>query len=100
MKLCKKSTHKQHHHAAVAVVGGAIKAIGYNHGTTHAEVHALQKLWPSERKKVKLYSFRFSKSGKWAMAKPCSNCEQYLRDNGIKTVYYTDNDGEIVKMKV
>lgn len=100
LKLCAKSGHHQHHHAAIVVSGGAIVAMGYNHGDTHAEVHALSKLWPNKRKNVKVYSMRFRKNGTWAMAKPCKNCENFLRDNGVKTVYYTDEAGLMVKMKL
>jgi deoxycytidylate deaminase len=99
-RLCKKSTHKQHHHACVVTIGGAIVAVGYNHETTHAEINALKKLWPNHRKNVKLYSFRFSKGGKWAMAKPCIRCEKFIRDSGVKIVYYTDKDGNLERMKL
>lgn len=100
IKLCQKSHHHQHHHGAIVVAGGAIKAVGYNHGQIHAEIHALKKLWPSERKNVKLYSLRFSKGGKWAMAKPCANCEKFLREAGVKVVYYTTESGNMEKMKL
>lgn len=99
-KLCKKSSHHQHFHAAVVVVGGSIQSVGWNHGKTHAEVKALQQLWPNKRKDVKVYSLRFTKSGKWSMAKPCKNCEKYLRENGVKTVFYTDFTGEMNKMRL
>src|SRR4051812_35856028 len=100
LKLCQKSNHVQHHHATIITQGGAIVAMGYNHGETHSETNALKKLWPSHRKGVKVYNFRFTKSGKWSMSKPCPNCEKFLRDNGVKVVYYTDNTGELVKMRM
>lgn len=99
-KLCQKSGHSQHHHGAIVTVGGAIVSVGYNHGNIHAEVHALNKLWGDHRKDVRVYSFRFTKSGKWAMAKPCPNCEKYMRDCGVRIVYYTDRDGNLTKMRL
>ncbi len=99
-KLCSKSGHHQHHHGVIVVVGGAIQSTGFNQSVIHAEVQALRKMWPSERKKAKVFSYRFGNNGKWTMAKPCANCEKYLRDNGVKVVYYTNFNGELEKMKL
>lgn len=99
-KLCQQSGHHQHHHAVIVVVGGAIKSMGFNHSVKHAEVHALSKMWPSERCKAKVYSYRMGHQGRFAMAKPCTNCEKFLRDNGIKTVFFTNHAGELEKMKL
>jgi deoxycytidylate deaminase len=100
LRLCKRSTHRQHAHAAVVVSGGAIVAMGSNIGNIHAEVHALKQLWPDHRANTKVYSFRFTKSGSWAMAKPCPKCEAYMRANGVKVVYYTDRTGKLVRFKL
>lgn len=101
-KVSQKSSHHQHHHAAFVVVGGKIQAIGYNTngGSTHAEVKALQQMWPNKRAGVKVYSFRWRKSGTLGMAKPCPKCESYMRDCGVKVVYYSTSDGQIAKMKL
>ena len=99
-KVCQKSDNIQHFHSAFVVVGGRIQAIGYNVGDTHAEIKALQQLWPSKRRGVKVYSLRFRKGGTWGMAKPCPACEAYMKTNGVKTVFYTDRDGQLVKMKL
>lgn len=99
-KISKKSSHHQHHHAAFVVVGGKIQSIGYNIGDTHAEVKALQQLWPNKRHGVKVYSFRWRKNGTMGMAKPCIHCEKYMRDAGVKVVYYSDSNGQIQKMKL
>lgn len=100
-KICNtKSTHHQHRHAAFVIVGGKIQSIGYNCGTTHAEVKALSQLWPNKRQGVKVYSFRWRKDGTLGNAKPCSECEKFLVANGVKVVYYSDADGDIQKMKL
>jgi cytidine deaminase len=100
MKLCSRSTHRQHRHAALVFSGGAIKAMGYNHGEIHAEVHALKKLWPDHRKGATVYSFRFTKAGKMAMAKPCAECEKFMRENDVKVVYYSVSNGGMERMKL
>lgn len=99
-KICGKSDHRQHHHSTLIVSGGGVIAVGYNKGEIHSEVTALKKLRPLLRQGVTIYNFRFRKGGTFGISKPCPKCEQYLRDNGVKVVYYTDTDGEIKKMKL
>jgi deoxycytidylate deaminase len=99
-KLTKKSKHKFAFHACIVQRGGAIVATGYNHGKIHAETNALNQLWPSERDGCKVWSFRVTRGGRLAMAKPCTRCEAYLRENGIKAVYYSNDTGEIERMKL
>jgi deoxycytidylate deaminase len=98
-KLAAKSTH-QHKHAVVVERGGAILSYGYNVGWNHAEKKALGKLWPNKRKGVTVWSLRVSNSGAFMMAKPCPKCEQYLRENGVKEVLYSTNDGSIARMRL
>lgn len=99
-KLSMGSNHPLHHHVVFAVKGGAVVAVGVNNNYRHAEVVALSQLWPNKRKGVKVYSFRWLKSGRLGQAKPCEDCEKYLRKNGVKTVYYSDSVGQIQKMKL
>jgi pyrimidine deaminase RibD-like protein len=98
--LVSKSGHHQHRHAVIVMKGGAIIATGYNHGTVHAEIHALSRIWPNKRKGCKIYSIRIRKDGNFGMAKPCPPCEAYLIEHGIKKVYYTTNDGGIATMRL
>lgn len=100
IKTCQKSNHKQHRHAAFVVSGGAIVAFKSNFNKVHAEVRALECLWPSMRKGTKVYSIRFRKDGTFGNAKPCPKCEEYLRQNGVKTVFYTNTEGRLQKMKL
>lgn len=59
------------------------RSVGYNYTRngvcTHAEVSALQKLTPHTRQGSIVYC-------SWS---PCADCEQYMRDNKIKHVYYS-----------
>lgn len=98
-KECARSEHHIFKHAAFVIKGGSIVSSGYNHGHTHAEYHALNKLWPNKRKNVIIWSIRLTRTGKVSNAKPCPKCEKYLRENGVKTVFYSTTDGEIKKMK-
>lgn len=96
-----KSWHWYYRHVAVVEKGGAVVAVGFNvRGGTHAEVHALKKLWPSKRRGCRVWSLKLSNTGRLTMAKPCPACEAYLREQGIKTVLYSDSEGQIQRLRL
>lgn len=98
--IASKSDHPDYRHAAIVVRGGAQISIGYNHGWRHAEVVALGPLWPSKRVGSRVWSLRFTKTGRLAMAKPCPSCEEFMRRAGVRVVYFSNRDGEIEVMKL
>lgn len=62
----------------------------------HAEVAAIAKLTPEQRKKAyAIYVYRFDRQGRPAYAKPCKICQAVIRDVGIKRVYYTTADDDL-----
>jgi len=61
--------------------------------TLHAEIDALIGLDTSITKGCVVYLYREYKSGQPAIAKPCPSCELALKKAGIKTVYYTSDNG-------
>jgi cytidine deaminase len=73
----------------------------------HAEHDAINKLKPLYKKKrlvpINILVIRVSKSNKLQNSKPCANCIQVMKNlpekKGyiIKNVYYSNNNGEIVK---
>jgi cytidine deaminase len=83
---------RHYKHVALVIKGGAIIAAGMNL-TRHAEVAALLSLFPSDRSGVKVISVRIRKDGSFAMAKPCSACEKFMRESGVKKVTWSDSDG-------
>ncbi len=99
MKNVVKGQHKQHRHVAVVTRGGAILSVAANGAKEHAEVRALKKLTPDARQGTKVWSMRLSKGGRLGMALPCPNCEKFMRENGVKKVYYTDELGLISKVR-
>jgi pyrimidine deaminase RibD-like protein len=99
-KLTGFSDHKFAHHGVVVTRGGAVVARGYNRGWTHAEVQALSKMWPSERRGCKVWSIRVTPGGRYAAAKPCIRCMAYLREFGVKTVYYSTDAGIIERLRL
>lgn len=57
----------------------------------HAETRLARKLTPGSEVWVARVSKR---TGGWAMAKPCPNCERRLRLAGVERVVYTIGDDE------
>lgn len=80
--------------------GGAIVAFGTNHDGTHAEVAALNNLWPDQRLGTRAISIRLRRSDTLGMAKPCLACQEYMRKNGVKSVMYTDSEGKWSYLKL
>jgi deoxycytidylate deaminase len=99
-RLIKKSNHKQHKHAVLIYRGGALVATGYNHEDIHAEQVALGKLWPDHRVGTRVVSIRMRKNGELGMAKPCPKCEAMLREAGVKSVMFSNYDGQMEKMSL
>jgi len=40
------------------------------------------------------------KSGKLAMARPCKDCGEILKQLNFRYVYYSNNDGKIIREKI
>lgn len=97
-KLANKSEHPQHYHSAIVTDGNNVMSFGYNRMNCHAEVKALSQIWPNKRKGLTVYSYRVNQLGQFRNARPCVECEKYLRQNGIKKVFYTDSDGRLQRM--
>lgn len=114
------SNFRQHHLGAVAIYRGNVLAIGYNSKKTspiqkkynkarikfdveasyatnslHAEIACLTKIkyLDIDFSKVYLFIYREHKNGQKALAKPCPACTKYIKDMGIKDVYYTTESG-------
>lgn len=68
----------------------------------HAEIHALSLIYrkPINWSRVEVYVYREWKNGKPAISKPCLACENFMRDLGIKTVFYIDANGNFIRDKI
>lgn len=70
--------------------------------TKHAEMDAVNKLNLKDRKfsKCSIWSIRWKKiDGKYVLAnaKPCAMCKDICLKRGIQTVFYSDDNGCIIK---
>lgn len=100
VKLAERARHHSHKHAALVYKSGALISQGVNHDEVHAEVQALKKLWPNEREDTTVVTIRMTKGGRLGLAKPCPECEAYMKLAGVKKVIYSDADGQMVTMKI
>ena len=63
----------------------------------HSEVNSIIR-FPYDIKYLKqciAFNIRFGKQNKVLLSKPCGSCYDLLRKFKIKSIYYTDNNGNI-----
>ena len=99
-EAAKRSKHRAFFHGCVIVRAGSLVSQGANHDNVHAEIAALQKIWPNKRKGCLAVSIRVTRGGLLAEAKPCLDCQKALKENGIKKVYYSTANRTIELMKL
>ena len=68
----------------------------YKDGQTGYHLHAEMALLKKCKEDIidRIHVIRFRKNGEVTMAKPCQICQKFLRQHGVKKVYYTNWDGE------
>lgn len=72
----------------------------YDFPFIHAEYSAIKSVkYTSSLKNCSVYVARVDRFGNYAMSKPCEGCQEMLKNNGIKTVYFTTDNG-IEKIKL
>lgn len=65
------------------------KDVAKRHASVHAEVAAMNAVRKVDLNGAVLYVARSLKNGEPAMSKPCENCQEAMRERGIKKVFYT-----------
>jgi len=124
-EVAKLSDYKKQHIGCVIVYKKQIISVGHNqckthtlqaiynqfrdfkprpqtHHFLHAEIDAIIKIryLNLDWSKVEIYVYREHKSeGKLMMSKPCQACMNYIKDLGIRKIYYTIN-GDYVYEKL
>lgn len=116
-KMARISSFKKGRVGCVVVYRKSILAMGYSAEKTHpmqekynkyrfsnglakihAEIMALNQIKYSniDFSKVKVYNYRIrlaDGADEIGMSRPCSSCMQFIKDLGIKKVFYTTNGG-------
>lgn len=103
-------------HTAWIITSGGIVAVGSNEpsyiifggkrlaGATHAEENALKRFLHSknhDKHKIRrcnysLLVIRYNYDGELRSSKPCVMCLKKIKEAGIKKVYYSTDEGDIV----
>lgn len=52
------------------------------------------------RKKLEIFVIRVNKNDELMNSKPCNTCLYYMKLFGVKSVYYSDENGDIIKEKI
>lgn len=61
----------------------------------HAEVDACLGVAEADLLGADLYVARILKDGKIALAKSCAVCQKFMKDVGIRRVYFTNENGNL-----
>ena len=67
---------------------------------SHAEVRCIRKTHPNQVRGATIYVYRMNLKGELALAKPCIVCQNLLKEEGVKNVYYTINNTEFGYMSI
>ena len=67
--------------------------VGYH---LHAEMALLKSFEHGELREI--YVTRFLKNGEATMSKPCVHCQRFLKEYGVRKVYYTNWKGRWERM--
>lgn len=100
LKTALRSLHPKFKLGAVVVQGSRVLSKGTNirrslyammsSSDRHAECSALVGTPPGPKT---IYVARVTKQGSPAMAFPCSKCMEHLKENEVKRIVYTDQNG-------
>lgn len=114
LELAKQSTFRTRH-GSVVVHKGKIIGSGFNvnlthpmvkvyneHKTLHAEMVAIMRVKNKRLlKDSAIYVARINPKGTAMLSKPCSTCMKLIRNTWkIKDIFYTDDDGDWVKLDI
>ena len=110
--LLAKESEVSNRHSAALVSNNTVYNYGVNSYTTkkinnrkiicckHAEISVFHGIKQKDLKKISrmldLVVIRISKNGSLCNSMPCKNCIETLRKIGIKRIFYSDDNGNIL----
>lgn len=109
-KASRHGKHDRYLVGAVLVKNGNVLSIGSNSNkthpfmgrrTTHAEIACMIGRRWQDFKHATMFVARTSKVNcRVGMARPCPTCRHVLRDFGIKSIYFTSENGVVEHLKL
>ena len=74
------------------------KYFAHKYPTRHAELSAIHQVPRDILENCSILVIRVGKRGDLTCARPCPACYRVLIESGIKSIYYSDYNGEILKL--
>ena len=103
-----KSDHMYFRHGAVSVYRNKILTKGYNrplfkdliYTSLHAEMSVIQQLKRmrcshKKKKKIDIFVIRINKNEELRLSKPCNQCQNIMKQFGVKRCFYSNDLGKI-----
>lgn len=115
LTMAKKSEYRPYKIGACLMRGSRVISGGFNQIKTHpitrrfenhyitglhAEMHACVGVNEKNLKGADIYVIRARRDNTIGLAKPCSICQCFLRELGIRRVYFSNNDGSFSNIKL
>lgn len=93
--LASRSQHSRFHHGSLAVQRrGGVLGKGSNKKNVHAEVGSITNIPRYYRyENLVVYVCRVNSRGGFMNSRPCQNCLDFMRKNGVCRVYFSDGAG-------
>lgn len=101
-------------HVSFLIKSGKIVHIGWNKKRTHpfnlqhpyhegfvglhSELDVCLKSGKDDLSGYEIVVIRVNRNDKLTMSKPCNGCASVLKQFGIKDIWYSNNDGKVVKV--
>ena len=115
MALCPTNREMRTSHVAFLVRSGKIRNIGINKCKTHpssllypypsyrlaalhAELDVCLKSGVEDLSDFEMIVLRVDRENKLANSRPCVGCRGVIKQFGIKNVFYSDQEGDVVKL--
>ena len=82
-------------HCKSIIIGSDFNETSNTIHSVHAEIDCISKIQYMDIRwdKVKVFVYREMLDGSIGMARPCPACMAYIKDMGIRNIYYTTNNG-------
>ncbi|MBD3260530.1 MAG: hypothetical protein GF334_02455 [Candidatus Altiarchaeales archaeon] len=115
LTMARKSEYVPYRIGACLARGRRIISAGYNQIKTHpltlrlhnkfisglhAEMHTCAGVDEKSLRGADIYVVRLRRDGGLGMARPCKECQRFLKELGIRKAYYTETGGGLGMLKI
>lgn len=98
IKFALTSPSKHWKHFCIIFRGGCVIGQASNTYEMHAEIRALKRV--KYHHNLTVLSVRVNRDGELKNAKPCEDCMKVLLSSGVKTILFSNDEGQIERLRV